>query len=77
MPRVDSGFVDLVNKEHSSARIARETGLSKSGVCRILSGEREPNVSHFRRIAAYLGMSMDELYQNLYGSRDRKTQKPL
>lgn len=45
--------------------MARATGMSLSHICRIFSGERVPSLAKARRMAAYLGISLDELCRYL------------
>lgn len=47
--------------------IAEETGLSISYISRVLSGDRQPRIMNFAKIARALKMSMDNLYGKLKG----------
>jgi transcriptional regulator with XRE-family HTH domain len=59
----------------SRSRIAKHTGLSKSGVTRILRGERWPSHKVAEKIAAALGVKIGELLQELGDARDQQ-QRP-
>ena len=51
------------------SEIARKTGISLSGVSRILSGVRVARTENLAAIASHLGVSMDELYVHLRSLR--------
>lgn len=53
-----AGTVTLTN-------IANGTGLSLSMVSRIMAGKRTPSLDSASKIAAYLGISIEELMQSL------------
>lgn len=57
--------VDAANR----SAIARETGISLSGVSRILSGRRVARSKNLAAIAVQLGVSMDDLYIHLTSLR--------
>lgn len=49
-------------KGKSLGDVARGTGLSRSMVTRVFSGDRRPSVETASKVAGYLGVSMDNLY---------------
>jgi DNA-binding XRE family transcriptional regulator len=55
----------------SRSRIAEHTGLSASGVTRILRGDRWPSHKAAEKIAAALGIKIGELFQELADARDQ------
>lgn len=67
-----------MDKEIRSANIseiARRTGLSTSGVSRILNGKRNPRSHHLAAIAAVMGVSVDALYAYLLTKQGKRQQK--
>ena len=70
--------VDAANRSD----ISRKTGISLSGVSRILSGRRVARSQNLAAIALQLGVSMDELYVHLRGlamahaSHRRRSRRP-
>ena len=51
-------------KSINMSDVARGTKMSLSAVSRVFSGDRNPRISTAIRIAAYLGITIDELLQN-------------
>lgn len=47
--------------------ISRATGMSVSHLSRIFAGESLPSLNGMVKLAAYLGLSMDDLYAELTG----------
>ena len=45
----------------SAYRLARETGLAESTVSRLMRGKCDGNLDSWRRIAACLGVTLDEI----------------
>lgn len=59
---------DLLAHDISRANrsdVARHTGISLSGVSRILSGKRRASVDRLQALAAYFGVTIDELHAYL------------
>lgn len=52
---------EVVDKANRS-EIARRTGMSLSGVSRILNGKRNPRSGNLYNIAQALGLNMDDLH---------------
>lgn len=50
-------------KSINMSDVARGTKMSLSAVSRVFSGDRNPRISTAIRIAAYLGITIDELLQ--------------
>ena len=46
----------------SNRKIARETGLSKEGVSRILNGEVDPGASKLKQICDVIGFPIEEAF---------------
>jgi transcriptional regulator with XRE-family HTH domain len=59
----------------SRSRIAEHTGLSVSGVTRILRGDRWPSHKAAEKIAAALGIKIGELFQELGDAREQQQQQ--
>jgi transcriptional regulator with XRE-family HTH domain len=51
--------------------VARGTGLSKSHVSKIFSGNRKPGLEAVARLAAYLGITIDDVYAAMNKSNER------
>lgn len=64
--------IGVIVRNASRSGIGRKTGLSLSGVSRILSGGRNPRVDNLRAVASELGVSMDELYDYLQRLKPRR-----
>ena len=54
-------LIDTANRSD----IGRKTGMSLSGVSRILSGHRNPSAKALEAIAGYLRVGMNDLYAYL------------
>lgn len=68
---------EIVKKANRS-EIHRRTGISLSGVSRILSGKRNGKSANLKAIALQLGVSMDDLYTyatELRRKRSRSTKR--
>ena len=50
----------------SRAEVARRTDMDIATISRFLTGKRVPDAHQLRKMAAAMGMSMDELYKMLY-----------
>lgn len=60
-------------KKANRSELHRLTGLSLSGVSRILSGDRAPSADSLKKLADHLGLEMGDLH--FYLSRKRKARK--
>lgn len=67
MERVHNLYED---NEISRRAVARGTGLSRTYVSRIFSGQRNPSIDTCARLAAYLGVTIDEFYLQLKKTRE-------
>ena len=45
----------------SASKLAKQSGLSQSFICRIESGEKQPSLETLRKLSQGLGMSLGEL----------------
>lgn len=52
--------VEFGGKMVSVSKIARTQGIDRGYVSRILSGQRVPRIPHAKKIAAALGMGLEE-----------------
>ncbi len=64
-PRIDLTKPEPLKTINQSAA-ARALGINVSNVSRILRGERIPHVVTMKRLADYLGLTLDELYALLH-----------
>ena len=64
--RQNSRIMSLVNNGKQKVReIARKSGLSPSGVSRLLRGHREPRLGTALKLAKAMGISIEELTRRL------------
>lgn len=59
--------IAAIIRDANRSEVARRTGISLSGVSRILSGHRAASSRKLNTIALALGMTMDELHGHLTG----------
>lgn len=59
----DSATVKLAGKHINMAAIARSQDIDRSYLSRILSGKREPTIPVAKKIAAALGLGLEELLE--------------
>jgi DNA-binding XRE family transcriptional regulator len=57
----------------SRSQIAKDTGLSKSGVARMFRGDRWPSHQTAEKIAKVLELKLSDFLQELSDARDRYT----
>ncbi len=69
---MDTDLVAQTVANANRSEIARQTGISLSGVSRILSGKRTASANNLAVVAAKLGVPMGDLYIYLNGGRKRK-----
>lgn len=72
--------MDLTRAGTVSLRnISNGTGISHSMVSRIMSGKRTPSLDFASKIAAYLGISIEELMESLPVNQgdEAKTPEPV
>lgn len=67
--------IDRIVKDANRSEIHRQTGISLSGVSRILSGGRNARTGNLSKVAAQLGVTMDELYAYLIRVRNRRVRR--
>lgn len=58
----DYSAVKLAVDNANRSEVSRRTGISLSGISRILSGQRNPRSGNLLAIAQVLGLKMDDLY---------------
>lgn len=63
----------LKRKNWDALKLSEETGITRSGIYKILKGERWPNADNLSRIAKALGVSVS----NLFGPPSAVTPTPI
>lgn len=68
---MDKQKLDTIVRSANRSEIHRATGISLSGVSRILSGRRRAKADNLSLIADQLGVTMDDLYTHLRELRNK------
>lgn len=69
----DRDTINFGGREIVLADLSRGTKISISHLSKIMSGDRFPSAHFLNRIAAYLGVSMDELYHEFLTRTNAQT----
>lgn len=64
--------IDQIVDKANRSELHRQTGISLSGVSRILSGGRTPRTDNLEVIARQLGVPMDVLHSYLKSKREAR-----
>jgi transcriptional regulator with XRE-family HTH domain len=72
---MDTNTVAKAVKKANRSAVARQTGISLSGVSRILSGDRAASARNLATIAIKLGVSMADLYAHLTRLQRRRSRR--
>lgn len=54
-------YITLREKEISQGKMAKDLGVSQATISKYVSGKVNPRMDYVKRIAKYLGVSLEEL----------------